>query len=417
MGDNMKFKFMILPALAALIMTASAEDITVGLFYGGSAKQEVSVMSGDGLAAGGNPLGNSAIAKYDGGMVKIYDESGQNILTEGNEIEVTAGGNILKIDGKRYRGSALLRGNGSGIDVINKVDIEKYLYGVVPKESYASWDIEALKAQAVVARSLVFSSFMNKHVSQGFQLCATTNCQVYGGYDAETEKTNRAVDETAGIVVKYDGKIAQTLYSAGNGGYTESSENVWGGSYPYLQSFKDPYEETDSVKGLTWEVKVTPAEIAEGIAKYGGNVGEVTGMAATKTAPSGRITELTVYGTNGTYTLTNEKTRTFLGLRSQMYTIAGGVNLKALDWDGELLAAGTRVIGADGEISNISMPYIMDVGGVTEVSGGGEYVLTGRGYGHGVGMSQWGASAMASKGMTFEQILNFYFPGTQTEAY
>ncbi len=414
---KMKIKTLILfifILLAIPMVNAGAEDVTVGLFYGSSAKSEVRISSPDGLTSGEESF-PSALAKYEEGTVKIYDETGANILT-GDETEISAVSGIIEIDGKKYRGNVILRKGSSGIEVINKVDIEKYLYGVVPKEVYPSWGIEALKAQATVARSMVYSSLKNKHISLGFQLCATTNCQAYGGYDAETESTNRAVDETAGIVVKVGDKVAETLYSAGNGGYIAASSSVWGGNVPYLQAKPDPYEETEQVKGLTWSVEVTPEEVAEGIKKYGGDVGAVTGMKATQIAECGRITELEITGTGGTFTLTKEKTRSFLGLKSQMYTISGGAGGKFLliGIDGTSDAKGSYVL--DGNGNAVPLPdtiYTIDENGVSPLSVGDEkFTLNGRGYGHGVGMSQWGASAMAAQGMNFAEILAFYYPGT-----
>ncbi len=414
----MKIKLLILIFILVGILHISAEEITVGLFYGSTAKQELTVMSGDGLASYPEGVtGTSVYVKFEETAVRIYDETKTNILLEADEILISPGGDILKIDDKKYRGSVILRKSDSGIDVINKVDVEKYLYGVVPKEVYASWGEEALKAQAVVARTMIYSSLKDKHKSLGFQLCATTNCQAYGGYEAENERTNKAVDDTAGIIVKYEGAAAQTLYSAGNGGYTERAENVWGGVVPYLKAVPDPYEETDLINGLTWTVEVTGQEVADGIAKYGGDVGRVTGMKAKTVAESGRIIELEVTGTEGSFTLEKEKTRTFLGLKSQMYTISGGVEpIKAIGGDGTVMVAENNAIGGDGEISSFTVPYVISDTGTEKMNLGGEsFTLTGRGYGHGVGMSQWGASAMAEQGKTYEEILAFYYPGTVCE--
>ncbi len=415
----MKIKIMI---LAVILMTAfgvHAKDVTVGLFYGSTAKSEITLSSVDGLRTGETVLGETVTAKIEGGVINIYDATGENILASGEELFITSEGDLMKIGEKKYRGGAVIRKNGEAFDVINKVDIEEYLYGVVSKEMSPSWNTEALKAQAIVARTMVFSSLKDKHSDLGFELCATTNCQVYGGYEAEHENTNRAVNETAGLIVKYNGEAAKTFYSAGNGGYTERAENVWGGSIPYLVTMKDSYEKTDEISSLTWTLEVTPSEIAEGIKKYGGDVGQVTNMRIKEASESGRIIELEVTGTDGSFILTKEKTRTFLGLRSQLYTISGGTSeIYALDGEGKKQTAGNKVIGGDGKITEQKSSYVIDMEGISPiVSGSDSFTLTGRGYGHGIGMSQWGAKAMGDEGKTAAEILGFYFPGTNVESY
>ena len=139
-------------------------------------------------------------------------------------------------------------------------------------------ETEALKAQAVISRTIVYSSLKGKHANLGFDACATTNCQVYNGYDAEQPSTNDAVDATSGIIVKYNGKAAETLFGASNGGYVEASENVWSAAVPYLTSFKDEYEKPETIKGLVWSVSVTADEIAEAVKKCGADVGYSKGQ-------------------------------------------------------------------------------------------------------------------------------------------
>ena len=422
----MKNKLMTMLCTLALLLgmlqvSAAKDTVLVGLYYDSTALSRAAISSGDGLASYPSfPLGTDIQAVYDAGSnsITLYDGNGQNVLGKGESgqtITISAGGDILKIQDKRYRGSLQLTPASGGIRVVNDVSLEKYLYGVVPKEAVSSWPAEALKAQAVVARSLVFSALKDKHKSQGFELCATTNCQVYGGYDAETSATNAAVDATAGQIAIYEGKAAHTLYSAANGGYTESSENVWGGSYPYLRSFKDEYEETDLVKGLTWTVEVTPEEIAQGAKRYGGDVGQVTGMRVLETAPSGRVTKLEITGTAGTCVLEKEKTRSFLNLRSQLYTIAAsGAGLSALTSAGiAQVQSPSAALTAGGTEAVADAPRVLTASGVetAQAASGGSYVISGRGYGHGVGMSQWGAEAMSEKGFTYQQIIEYYFPG------
>ncbi len=398
---------------------AAGDIIDVGLYYGDTVLQSVNLASGDGLEAPENTnLGTSITAKFNAvdNSIELYEYGTTNMLykTESSTpIRINGRGNVAKLNDRRYRGVIALYPSYDGITVINEINIEHYLYGVVPKEAVSSWPAEALKAQAVAARTYVYSALKNKHADYGFDVCSTTNCQVYGGYDSEVTSTTRAVDDTCGIIAIYNGKAVHTLFSAGNGGWVEDPKNIWGGTYPYLSGFPDEYEETDTIKGLVWTVSVTPDEIAEGIAKYGGDVGTVTGMKIVETAPSGRILKLLVTGTKGNFLLEKERARTFLGLRSTLYTITPPTS--------------PIVAASSSGNSSISTPvYILTSNGIEIISGSPKvissdklhdlavannsvYILNGRGYGHGVGMSQWGAYCMSEQGFTYDEILKYYY--------
>lgn len=141
---------------------------------------------------------------------------------------------FVSTKGKWYRGKLMIKVvNGNKLTVINIIDLEDYLKGVVPVEMSSSWEYEALKAQAIAARSYALAN-LNKQSRYGYDLKDTTADQAYGGATAETEKTNRAVDETSGLVLTYDMKIITAYYFASAGGMTNG--NAWGASLPYLHS-------------------------------------------------------------------------------------------------------------------------------------------------------------------------------------
>ena len=146
---------------------------------------------------------------------------------------ITHGGSALSVDGAGYRGELQVFPNGGGVAVVNVVSLERYLRGVVPWEMPHRWNPEALKAQAVAARSYALATL--KH-GQAFDLYADTRDQVYGGIRAETDATNRAVGATAGQILTYRGRVALAYYSSTSGGRTEA------GSKPYLASVSDPYD-------------------------------------------------------------------------------------------------------------------------------------------------------------------------------
>ena len=138
---------------------------------------------------------------------------------------------------KWYRGTIHIINNDGDLTVINDVGIEDYVKGVTPAEMPSSWNIEALKAQAIAVRSYAIAN-LGKHAKEGFDLVDTVQDQVYNGVMAETPSTNQAVEETEGLVLTYDNKIISTMYSASAGGQTKSALEAWGNDIPYLQSVK-----------------------------------------------------------------------------------------------------------------------------------------------------------------------------------
>jgi stage II sporulation protein D len=176
-------------------------------------------------------------------------------LTLGPGLKVTVGGRErtlaspvtfkrgsrnLQLGGHAYRGKFVVRSNGSKINVVNSVSLEQYLFGVVPDEMPPSWSPEALKAQAVAARSY---AVVSRKTSGNFDLYDDTRSQVYGGVRAETDSTNAAVNATRGRVVRWHGELAWTLYHSTSGGKTASRRDEWGLSgMPYLASVNDPYD-------------------------------------------------------------------------------------------------------------------------------------------------------------------------------
>jgi len=141
----------------------------------------------------------------------------------------------LQVNDKPYRGDLIISSSVGGIQVVNELGLEDYLLGVVPQEMSPSWPLEALKAQAVAARTFTLKN-MNKHHVDGFDLCDTSHCQVYGGVAAEHEATSIAVGDTAGLVLKYDGDLIDAYYHASSGGRTETGRCCLGTRPPLSDS-------------------------------------------------------------------------------------------------------------------------------------------------------------------------------------
>lgn len=322
----------------------------------------------------------------------------------------------VNFSGKQYRGGIMLKRSGANITVINLLTAEEYLYGVVPSEMSASWNMEALKAQAICARTYLISSGINRHKDNGFDLCADVHCQAYNGVLKEHPNTNDAVDQTKGEIVSYNNEPAQVFFFSSSGGYTEDVKNVWGSEFPYLVSREDKYEDTANIKSANWSFELTGEELKNSLKDYGINVGDITGVKIIEKTAAGRVQKLGVSGTSGNIVLEKERIRNVLDTKSRMFDL-----LAILKPISVINAAGVEKInpaelniktqtGNNNSIGDISI--ITQSGNVTYAGVADKYLISGKGYGHGVGMSQWGAKGMADNGIDYKAILLHYFPGT-----
>lgn len=268
---------------------------------------------------------------------------------------------LLEFDGRRYRGALRLAATAAGIEVVNVLDVESYLRGVVPAEMAASWPLEALKAQAVAARSYTLTSL---DPAARYDLCATDECQVYRGVAAEHPRSDAAIAATAGVVVSYQGATARTYYHADSGGVVASSAEVWGSWSPYLLARTDAQANTPH---RAWQVRLDGEALGRSLTAAGRDVGTVTGLRVVALSESGRVQEIEVAGTRGHVVLQG----------SELTRLARGWGLKSMSF---------------------------------RVQGG--LSVSGNGWGHGVGMSQYGARALANAGYDFGQILAFYYANT-----
>jgi len=281
-------------------------------------------------------------------------------------------GGRLYIGIRPYRGLLELRRTASGrLTVINEVDLEEYLYGVLKMEVDPEWPAEALKAQAVAARTLALQS-MGRFAAEGYDVRATTDTQVYGGISAEDPRTTAAVEDTRGEIMTYEGRPIFAAYHSDSGGYTESSELVWGGRYPYLQAVPDPY--STGAPNHEWIVRMDLPAFEERLRSAGRSANGVTGIEVVETTPSGRVGLVRITGTHGVVTVKGTDLRAIMGatlLRSTLFSV---------------------------RITPDEQPLV-------------EFL--GRGSGHGVGLSQWGARGMAAAGRTYKEILRYYYTSVE----
>ena len=335
---------------------------------------------------------------------------------------------------KWYGGFEYRRSTGGNINVINVVQIDDYVKGVLPYEMSPSWPLEALKAQAVCART--YALMQTKHYkSYKFDVCNTTDCQVYYGANNASEMTDRAAAETAGIVLMYGGELAEAYYYSSNGGASESSGNVWTKDLPHLVGKIDPYEAMISIPNYTYAESYTYVQVTQILQSKGYTIGSVNGVYVSATTPTGNVAELTFTDTSGNVLkITKEKCRTVLSttmfgktqsIKSMRFTISGSggnnyyINSASTGVSG---LSGLYTISGSGVISGYSggETYVITSSGVSqldkpETNTSDSITIIGTGSGHNVGMSQYGAKAMAELGYTFVDILAFYYTGIYLE--
>lgn len=327
---------------------------------------------------------------------------------------------IFKINDEKYRGIIEVRRySSSDMTVINILPLEHYLYGVVPCEIQWASHEEALKAQAVAARTYACYN-LGKYLSLGFDVCSTVYSQVYGGYTNERESTNKAVDETRGEKLYYNEELAQVFFFSSSGGMTEASNNVWSGYLPYLQGVEDKYEEVDS-KNYTWIKILTIDELQDILLSKGHDLGKVNGINIVNTSKAGRAIEVLVKGSKGNKVFLKSQCREVFNLPSQWYTISQDTDSVALTSSRGITVnaqiGGKSIVTKNGLISNQLGREVSILGNnnvlrkLTSVSN--NYVFTGKGYGHGVGLSQQGAKGMAKAGFLYNEILEHYFSGIE----
>jgi stage II sporulation protein D len=270
---------------------------------------------GAGSACGAGLNSNKGyVAKRKGSGVVVRTKKGRRIARCGSAMTAVAAPTI-RVGGKgTYRGSLEARASGRGLQAINVVEIEDYVKGVVSKESPASWPIEALKAQAVAARSYALSTGDRGGTFNHYD---DTRSQVYAGVGAETAKTNQAVDATRLQVVLYAGKIAQTFFFSTSGGHTENNELSSLGfgqpPVPYLRGVDDPYEAEAGSPYSRWKRKFSVRRMTSALRSLGLR-GKLRNVAVVQRGTSPRIVRADLIGSGGTTSVSGPQLRSALGL-------------------------------------------------------------------------------------------------------
>jgi len=273
---------------------------------------------------------------------------------------IGVGESYPKLSKRRYRGTIEINKKQEILQAINTVDIEEYLYGVIKMEINTKWPMETLKAQAVLARTFAYQS-LGKYNKRGYDLCDEVCCQVYRGINAEDERAIFAVNKTTGEVLYYNKSLANIYYHSTCGGKTTNPKSVWGGRENLFSSVVCPY--CSGSPNYSWKLYLSFDDISSKL-----NIGNVSSINCIYTS-DGRVAKIII---NGKRIFGNEFRKLF-----------GTTKVKSTLFRIEEKKNGIMLIG--------------------------------KGYGHGVGLCQWGAKKMGDFGFTYKDILSFYFPGCEVK--
>jgi SpoIID/LytB domain protein len=361
-----------------------------GIVYRGSAGDQIWITWREGTGNGTLIIqdeDNKVLIRSTKALVFTYNDPENTSIVAG----VVSGSPGIN---RTYRGVLIFRPGAEGMTVVNSLNMEEYLYAVVPSEMPAGWPREALKAQAIAARSYSIAN-KGQFSERGFDLYGTPHSMAYQGVGIEHKNTTAAVDATRGMILKGGEEPLKAYFSANHGGYSEDCQTMWGYDaymaavpdklFPVRDTFL-PLDELDSwiretpasfsfvsrfsyVSSYRWEKWVSPGEIRRRLSQ---DPGEIVSIISRGRGISGRIYELEVRGDKGSVMVKGDSIWNAMGsLRSSLFTIGTKRN-------------------KDGEIQY--------------------FVFQGAGHGHGIGMDQHGAAGMANGGYKAEEILLHYYP-------
>lgn len=348
------------------------------------------------------------------------------VRAKGDNAEIGVGTNI-------YNGFVEFLNQNGAMRVVISVYLEDYVRGVVASEVYNSWPAEALKSQAVAARSFTLYNG-TKHKSEGFDICDGPHCQAYNGVGKVTPAVNDAVKDTHSMIVAYDGKPALATYHSSSGDVTESASSAWGSkpeAFPYLSSVNVGFNECENYVNGKWSYTVSASELTDYINSKDGYAGilqgDVENIVCERKEGSEYVYKLTVSDAFGNEIVVEKSThvRNFITkyCKSACFNISSHTTVKAGSNSEYILdSQNMYVISAQGE-QTLSSPSTnieaLTASGLKTIPHSGErvFTITGEGYGHGVGLSQYGAMTLAERGHDYIYILGLYYPGTEIVDY
>ena len=334
------------------------------------------------------------VLEVSGSPMRASDQAGRRVVTlyrspvkivaRGSDLEVggkrfpvpvvrlePSGSSAMGIGGREYKGRFEVWRQGSALILVNDLPLEEYLVGALRGEVPEKWPIEMLKDQAIVART--YAAYHHQlNAEKPYHLSATTAHQLYWGRTEPGGPHRRAVEATHGVVLMWGGQLFPAFYHSESGGHTEEPQAVFSGWLPTLPGVRDEF--SGDGPHSKWSLDLGLRTIRDLLKRNGLAVGSITGMEVVERSPSLRVQRLAIYHSGGQTLMKGADFRRMIGyetLKSTLFAVA--VN-------------------------------------------GDSARFEGRGYGHGVGFSQWGAKEMAERGYTARQILGYYYSGTELDA-
>jgi stage II sporulation protein D len=293
-----------------------------------------------------------------------------SLMVQGNSIlEVYDGRKRVR---RRYEGKIVVKPYSNGLYVINHIPIESYLEGVLNAEISTQWNLEAVKAQSIIARTFALYK-RSERFEKPWHVTSGHGDQIYQGVNVSDQRGTQAIEATSGIVVTHKGFLAQTFYHSNCGGSTEDPGYLWNYSYPYLSIKEVPYGTEDPK--YYWNKKISEKELLSIIKKTGTEIGSIKNIYISEKTQSNRVYKLFFVGSKDS---------------------------------ASMLAADFRKYAGYGEFQSLLFDVIKVPGG---------FQFKGKGNGHGVGMCQWAAKEMADNGFTFDEILYFFYDDINLQFY
>jgi stage II sporulation protein D len=334
-------------------------------------------------------------------------------------VDSAAPGGLVPLGAAQYRGRLRVVPLGDRLQVVNFIGLESYLPSVVGSEMPAQWPLAALRAQAIAARTYAMAQ---RRPGQLFDLQATVASQVYKGVGAETTSTRQAVAQTNGQVLLYRGRLIDAVFHSCSGGNTENSGEIWNRQLPYLTSVPD-FDQVSPVRN--WSKAFEPQELRRAFVEIDG----VTAIEPLLTSTSGRIRQARVTGPGGQLVVSGAELRRRLGLRSTLVRFQPLAPAKPQAMAIAVALASDAVEPATAEPAPAPrpspgfrfrlppppppLPPVAGLSGSVQPATAPTLMAIGHGFGHGVGMSQWGAYGMALRGKSHAEILRHYYQGAE----
>jgi len=323
-----------------------------------------SVKSGSGVKMG-RPITSAEIGVQKGITLNRRDSLEKELLF------VPSPGGKIFLNQSPYEGIFRIRKIGESLLVTNEIDLERYLEGVVPAEMPPDWEGEALKVQAVISRTYALYK-KKENQGKGYDLAGSVLGQVYKGGIADP-RTSASIAQTRGKVLAFGEELALTFFHSTSAGPTEDASERWNIDLPYLKGVSCPLDRDSPY--FQWERTITLHDLEQGLRKLGYPVAAVATLTPLQWSRGGRILTVRILHDGGEIILKAEDLRKALGFRVLPST-----------------------------------HFMID-------SFGRELHIRGNGYGHGVGLCQWGANVMAQQGLKSEEILLYYYPGVTLRSY